>query len=237
MKIYLNSIETLGLVDGPGIRVVVFMQGCPLRCIYCHNPETWQLKDYKMALTPEELVAKIKRYQPYFGQNGGVTFSGGEPIMQKEALLKTLKLCQENNIHTALDTAGTITDVAEILKYTDLVILDIKGIGSNNYSKITKGTNTNLLQFLHTCQKLNKPLWLRDVIIPNINDNESHLNSLIEFIKPLKNVQKVELLPYHTLGVSKYNKLNLFYPLKDTPPMDSKKCHKMEEYINSKLNK
>ena len=122
----INSIETMGLVDGPGVRFVVFMQGCPLRCIFCHNPETWDLNDKTDTYTPQELVDKILKYKPYFKHNGGVTFSGGEPLMQKEFLIQTLKLCKENNIHTCIDTAGSITNCTEVLKYTDLVLFDIK---------------------------------------------------------------------------------------------------------------
>lgn len=232
----INSIETFGLVDGPGVRFVIFMQGCPLRCLFCHNPETWDTNKNYTEYTPLELVNKILRYKPYFKQNGGVTFSGGEPLMQKEFLIECLKLCKENNIHTCIDTAGSLTNVEDILKFTDLVILDIKGTNKENYKKMTNFNIDNSLDFLKTCQKLNKKLWLRIVIVPNINDNIDYMDKLINFIKPIKNVEKIELLPYHRLGNHKYEELKINNPLKDTPDMDEEKCKQLEEYLKKGLN-
>lgn len=233
----INSIETMGLVDGPGVRFVVFMQGCPLRCIFCHNPETWDLNDKTDTYTPQELVDKILKYKPYFKHNGGVTFSGGEPLMQKEFLIQTLKLCKENNIHTCIDTAGSITNCTEVLKYTDLVLFDIKGANEEIYNKITNYNIKNSLLFLKECEKLNKKMWIRVVIVPGINDNIEYIDSLYEFIKPLKNVEKIEFLPYHTLGVHKYDDLKIDYKLKGTKDMDKDKCKKLETMLLSKLNK
>lgn len=233
----INSIETMGLVDGPGVRFVVFMQGCPLRCIFCHNPETWDLNGKTDTYTPQELVDKILKYKPYFKHNGGVTFSGGEPLMQKEFLIQTLKLCKENNIHTCIDTAGSITDCTEVLKYTDLVLFDIKGTNEEIYNKITNYNIKNSLLFLKECEKLNKKMWIRVVIVPGINDNIEYINSLYEFIKPLKNVEKIEFLPYHTLGVHKYDDLKIDYKLKGTKNMDKDKCKELENMLLSKLNK
>ena len=233
----INSIETMGLVDGPGVRFVVFMQGCPLRCIFCHNPETWDLNDKTDTYTPQELVDKILKYKPYFKHNGGVTFSGGEPLMQKEFLIQTLKLCKENNIHTCIDTAGSITNCTEVLKYTDLVLFDIKGTNEEIYNKITNYNIKNSLLFLKECEKLNKKMWIRVVIVPGINDNIEYIDSLYEFIKPLKNVEKIEFLPYHTLGVHKYDDLKIDYKLKCTKDMDKDKCKELENMLLSKLNK
>ena len=233
----INSIETMGLVDGPGVRFVVFMQGCPLRCIFCHNPETWDLNDKTDTYTPQELVDKILKYKPYFKHNGGVTFSGGEPLMQKEFLIQTLKLCKENNIHTCIDTAGSITNCTEVLKYTDLVLFDIKGTNEEIYNKITNYNIKNSLLFLKECEKLNKKMWIRVVIVPGINDNIEYIDSLYEFIKPLKNVEKIEFLPYHTLGVHKYDNLKIDYKLKVTKDMDKDKCKELENMLLSKLNK
>ena len=232
----INSIETMGLVDGPGIRFVVFMQGCPLRCIFCHNPETWKLNDKSKEYTPEELINKVKKYKPYFKNNGGITFSGGEPLMQKEFLLECLKLCKKENIHTCIDTAGSIKDCEEILKLTDLVIFDIKGTNKENYKKITNYNIDNSLEFIKTCEKLNKPLWLRIVIIPGINDTKEYINELIEFIKPIKNVEKIEFLPYHTLGVHKYEELGINYILKNIPDMNKEKCKELENILKEGLN-
>ncbi len=233
----INSIETMGLVDGPGVRFVVFMQGCPLRCIFCHNPETWNLNDKANTYTPQELVDKILKYKPYFKHNGGVTFSGGEPLMQKEFLIQTLKLCKENNIHTCIDTAGSIKECEDVLKYTDLVLFDIKGTNEEIYNKITNYNIKNSLLFLKECEKLNKKMWIRVVITPGINDNIEYVNSLYEFIKPLKNVEKIEFLPYHTLGVHKYDDLKINYKLKGTKDMDKDRCKELENMLLSKLNK
>ncbi len=232
-----NSIETMGLVDGPGVRFVVFMQGCPLRCIFCHNPETWKLNNKVDTYTPKDLMKKILNYKPYFKHNGGVTFSGGEPLMQKEFLLECLKLCKENNIHTCLDTAGSVPNCEEILKYTDLVMFDVKGTNQKNYKNMTGSNINNSLVFLKLCQKMNKKLWLRVVIVPGINDTKEYVKELISFIKPIKNVEKIEFLPYHTLGVHKYEDLNITYKLKDVPDMDKDKCKKLEEMLKEGLKK
>ncbi len=230
-----NSIETMGLVDGPGIRFVIFMQGCPLRCKYCHNPETWQINGKADEYTPEALIKKILNYKPYFKHNGGVTFSGGEPLMQKEFLLECLKLCKKENINTCLDTAGSILNCKEILKYTDLVIFDIKGTNKQNYKEMTKFDIDNSIEFLKLCQEMDKRLWIRAVIVPGINDTKEYINELIRFIKPLKNVEKVELLPYHTLGVHKYDDLKINYKLKGVLDMDKDKCKKLEEILKEGL--
>lgn len=231
----INSIETMGLVDGPGVRFVVFMQGCPLRCKFCHNPETWKLNGKANNYTPEELIKKILNYKPYFKRNGGVTFSGGEPLMQKEFLLECLKLCKKNDINTCLDTAGSIPDCEEILKYTDLVLLDIKGTNKENYKEMTSGNFDNAVKFIKLCEKMNKKLWLRVVIVPGINDTKEYVDELIKFIKPIKNVEKIEFLPYHTLGVHKYEDLKITYPLKGVPDMDKDKCKKLENMLKEEL--
>lgn len=231
----INSIETMGLVDGPGVRFVVFMQGCPLRCKFCHNPETWMLNGKSKKYTPEELIKNILNYKSYFKNNGGVTFSGGEPLMQKEFLIECLKLCKKENIHTCIDTAGSIPDCKEVLEYTDLVMFDIKGTNKNNYKEMTGSNIDTSLAFLKLCQEMNKKLWIRVVIIPGINDTKEYINELIDLIKPLKNVEKIEFLPYHTLGVHKYDKLGIKYPLKDIPDMDKDKCKELENMLKEGL--
>lgn len=231
----INSIESMGLVDGPGVRFVVFMQGCPLRCRFCHNPETWKLNSKAEEYTPEELIKKILNYKPYFKHNGGVTFSGGEPLMQKDFLLECLKLCKKENIHTCIDTAGSIPDCKEILEYTDLVMFDIKGTNKENYKNMTGANIDTSLEFLKLCGKMNKKLWIRVVIVPDINDTKEYVDELISFIKPLKNVEKIEFLPYHTLGVHKYEDLGLNYSLKDVPDMDNDKCKKLEKMLKEGL--
>lgn len=219
---YINQIETMGLVDGPGIRVVVFMQGCNLRCLYCHNPETWSKGGKE--IKPEELVSKLCNYKPYFTGGGGVTFSGGEPLMQPDFLIETLKLCKEKNIHTCLDTAGvgTIKD-KEVLKNVDLVLLDVKSSFPDMFKKITGGDINKLDDFIELCNTLNKKVWVRQVIVPSLNDNEENILHLKNYLKKIKNLEKVELLPYHTYGMEKYKKLNLPYKLEGTFDMDNKR--------------
>lgn len=226
-----SAIETFGLVDGPGIRTVVFLSGCRLRCIFCHNPE--MLKKGENNYTPEQLVSKIIRNKPYFKRNnGGVTFSGGEPLLQMEFLIETCKLLKKENIHIALDTAGVGNgDYEELLDLVDLVIFDIKALDNESYKYITNNEIDESLKFLDKCQQLNKKMWIRQVIIPGINDNEEYILSLKNFIKSLTNIEKVELLPYHTYGVSKYEKLNIPYKLGDTKDMDIKRCQELEKLL------
>ncbi len=233
MKGNINSIETMGLVDGPGIRTIFFLQGCPLRCLFCHNPETWHTKE-NMLMSPEDILKKVLRYKNYFGEDGGVTFSGGEPLLQPGFLLETLKLCKENHINTCIDTAGVNNNIGnkeEILKYVDLVIWDIKAIDEEGYKKMTSKEIKESLDFLDLCQKLNKKMWLRQVIVPDINDTEEYILKLKEFIKPLKNIEKVELLPYHVLGVEKYKKLGLKYRLDGVDAMAIERCKELERLL------
>ena len=227
----ISSIDTMGLVDGPGIRVVVFLQGCHLRCKFCHNPETWNINDKKKSWTPEQLVEFLSNYKEYFKNKGGVTFSGGEPLCQPEFLLECLKLCKKNGIHTCLDTAGFGDCYDEILDYVDLIILDIKSLNSVDYKKMTGREMDKFIQFLDACQKKNKKMWLRQVIIPGINDNEEYIYSLKEFVKDLKNIEKIELLPYHTMGVSKYKELGLPYSLENISDMDKERCKYLESLL------
>lgn len=231
---YIHSIETMGLVDGPNIRVVIFMQGCPLRCLFCHNPETWNsTSEHKM--TSKQIVDEVRKYRPYIELGGGVTFSGGEPLLQSEFLLEMLKMCKKAGIHTCIDTSGTGYNkkyLDEILKYTDLVILDIKAIDEENYKKMT-GKNMDMFNyFVESIKKNNNKVWLRQVIVPGINDNTEYILKLKEYIKKIKNVEKIELLPYHTMGIDKYNKLNLKYRLLETPDMDKEICKKLQELLN-----
>lgn len=229
---YIHSIETLGLVDGEGIRVVVFMQGCPLRCLFCHNPDTWfKGKDTR---TSKEIVDVVRKYRPFIEDGGGVTFSGGEPLYQSEFLLDMLKLCKKAGINTCIDTSGTGYDeklLDDILKYTDLVILDIKGIDPDGYKKMTGQSMDMFNLFKEKLNNTKTRVWLRQVIVPGINDTKEYILRLKEYIKDIKNVEKIELLPYHTLGVNKYEKLGIEYRLKDTLPMDKEYLSKLEELL------
>lgn len=232
----IHSIESMGLVDGPGIRTVIFFQGCGLRCAYCHNPDTWKMAG-GIEITAEELLKKILRFKPYFDRSGGgVTFSGGEVLLQSEFLAEILKLCKERGIHTAIDTAGYGEgNYEEVLKYTDLVLLDIKHVDEEGYKKLTGKGKKGLDEFLKVLDKSGTKLWIRHVVVPNLTDSKEHIEKLAGIIKNIKNVEKVELLPYHTLGVNKYDKLGIKYRLKDTQAMDREKCKELEEYLKTCL--
>ncbi|MBU3154403.1 pyruvate formate lyase-activating protein [Clostridium estertheticum] len=234
----IHSIETMGLVDGPGIRVVVFFQGCKLRCAYCHNPDTWQLSG-GTEMTPDEIVKKIVRFKPYFNRSGGgVTFSGGDPLLQPEFLLECLKLCKQNGIHTALDTAGFGDgNYDEILKYTDLVLLDIKQTTGKGYVALTGKDTTDVNIFLESLRKSKSRVWVRHVVVPGITDSEEHITKLAKIInEEVPNLDKVELLSYHVLGVSKYEELSIPYKLKGVDAMDKDKTKKLQTLIDSLLN-
>lgn len=216
----IHSIETLGAVDGPGIRFVIFMQGCPMRCQYCHNPDTWDMlagKDY----TVDNLLDQIRKYKHYFGKDGGVTVSGGEPLNQIDFVTNLFKVLKAENINTCIDTSGVLFNPQdtkkfdELLKYTDLVLLDIKHIDSAKHKKLTGFNNENILKFAKYLDKNNIPMWVRYVLVPTLTDDVESLKALKEFLNTLSNVKKIEVLPYHNLGVSKYTQLNIDYPLKN----------------------
>ena len=231
----IHSVESMGLVDGPGIRVVVFMQGCTLRCLYCHNPDTWTLDGNKDALdfTPEELVNKISRFRSYFEKSGGgVTFSGGDPLNQHEFLKETLKLCKEAVIHTTLDTSGVgFGDYEEILKYTDLVLYDVKHLTREGYKDMTGIEIDETQKFLEACKKMGTKMWIRQVVVPGKTDSEEYIRELGKFIKTLDNVEKVELLPYHLLGVNKYETLGIKYRLEGLEAMDKEACKALYKFL------
>ena len=233
MKGKINSIETMGLVDGPGIRFVCFFQGCHLRCKYCHNPETWAENGTREEIEAKELVKKIERYKNYYNSDGGVTFSGGEPLLQPAFLLECLKLCKEKKINTALDTAGVgFGDYDEILDYVDLVILDVKAVDEEEYQELTGKPIKYFQNFLDKVQEKDNKLWLRQVIVPGMNDDEKHIKKLKNFAKKLKNVEKIELLPYKTIGIAKYRELNLPYRLEGVEDMDETKCKELQKILD-----
>lgn len=232
----IHSIETMGLVDGPGVRVVVFMQGCKLRCAYCHNPDTWGLKGGQ-EISAEELLNKIKRYKPYFkASGGGITLSGGDPLLQPEFVSELFKMCKEEGIHIALDTAGYgFGEYDEILKYTDLALLDIKHIDEIEHKKLTGKGRNGFLEFLDAVKRNRTKLWIRHVVVPGITDSDEHIRTVAEYINTIPNVEKVELLPYHTYGEDKYKALNLPYRLEGTPPLSSDRLEELNNILNSVL--
>lgn len=228
-----SKIETMGLVDGPGIRFVVFLNSCRLRCKYCHNPETWQMgtKNY----TPQMLVDKIVRYKPYFKRNnGGVTFSGGDPIVQADFLIETCKLLKKENIHIALDTAGVgVGRYQEIIDLVDLIIWDIKHAEADGYKELTGLNIEPSLEFLEVMNNNQKDVWLRQVVVPGIHDNLDYMRKLKDFVKNIKNVKRIDFLPYHKMGDTKYEQYGIENPFKDKEAMDVEKCR----YLYSEFKK
>lgn len=225
----MHSFESMGLLDGPGIRSVVFLQGCMLRCQYCHNPDTWACEGGER-ITPEALVQKLSRFKPYYAKSGGgVTFSGGEPLLQADFLRESLRLCQENGIHTCLDTAGAgLGDYGEILSHTDLVLYDVKHYDPAAYRAVTGRDMDETLTFLDALRGSGTPIWVRHVVVPGLTDSRAHMAHLRAYVKTLPNVQKVELLPYHLLGTNKYDVLGLRYALDGVPAMDKAACLQLQ---------
>ena len=213
----IHSIETFGTIDGPGIRFVIFMQGCTLKCKYCHNRDTWDINEGTY-ISVGELFENILRYKPYIIKAGGFTASGGEPLLQPYFLISLFQKLKDAGIHTAIDTSGMIEitePIKELLSLTDLVLLDIKHINSDKCKKLIGFSNEKELTFAKYLSDNNIPIWIRQVIIPGITDNKEDLLNLKNFIHSLNTVKKVELLPYHNLGQYKWEKLGFNYSLKD----------------------
>ncbi len=232
----IDSIESFGLVDGPGIRVVVFFNGCKLRCKYCHNPEMWTKKENNYS--PQELVDKIKKYKTYFKDKGGVTFSGGEPLIHSKFIIETSKLLKQEGIHIALDTAGVgLGDYEEVLKYIDLILLDIKHTTRQGYKDITGLDIDETEKFIEEINKQNKPVWIRQVVVPDIMDNYEYMDSLIKYLKKIKNVERVDFLPFHRLGREKYVTMNIPYPYENKNEMDKEECNKLYKYFEENYKK
>lgn len=217
----IHSIETFGTVDGPGIRFVIFMQGCCLKCKYCHNRDTWSFSSGKLA-TLQELVKEILKYKSYMDSSGGgVTVSGGEPLLQTDFICALFRELKKYNIHTAIDTAGSIPlsyEIKELLKYTDLVLLDIKHINNEKCINLTGAPNKHTLEFAKYLNNLNIPVWIRQVLVPGYTDDKFDLLELKKFINSLTNIEKVELLPYHNLGKFKWEELGDIYELDNVEP-------------------
>lgn len=214
-----HSFQSLGTVDGPGVRAVVFLQGCPLRCACCHNPDTW---DFEGGFETDagQLFSRVLRCRPYFGEKGGVTVSGGEPLMQPRLVKELFTLCKSAGINTALDTSGCVinSDVAALLAVTDLVILDYKYDNEADYPKYTRCEKRRVDEFLELASRLGKKIWLRRVIIPALNDSEDSVRRFFELKKVNKYIEKTELLPFSKLCLEKYEALGITFPLGDTPP-------------------
>jgi len=233
---YINKIETFATVDGPGIRTLFFLSGCLLRCLYCHNPETWQQAS-GIQMDTVKLLALVKRYKPYYGDVGGVTFSGGEPLMQADYLNEALKQLKSAGINTCLDTSGYSRSplLAEILSHTDLVIYDIKAANPELYKKITGQDMQVASDFLELAQTLGTKFWIRQVIVPGLNDTIENIEETAQLIASIKNVEKIELLPYHTLGSSKYKKLDYQYPLEGIEAMNLDKLKELSDLLFERI--
>ncbi|KXZ39377.1 pyruvate formate lyase activating enzyme [Alkalithermobacter thermoalcaliphilus JW-YL-7 = DSM 7308] len=211
-----HSIETFGTVDGPGIRYVIFLQGCPLRCKYCHNRDTWDVNGGS-EYTVSYLIDDIKKYLPFIkSSGGGITVSGGEPMLQPDFVKELLKRAKANDIHTAIDTSGFVNiDVIDpILDYTDLVLLDIKHIDNKICKDLTGVSNDKTLNLAKHLSNRNIPVWIRYVLVPGITDSPEHLEELAKFLSSLNNIENIEILPYHTAGSFKWEQLGIEYPLK-----------------------
>lgn len=222
---HIHSTESFGAADGPGVRFIVFVRGCHMRCAYCHNPDTWEIGGGE-EITASSLIKKALRYKSYWGTEGGITVSGGEPLLQIEFVTALFKLAKENGIHTTLDTAGNpftreepfFGKFNELMKYTDLVMLDIKEINPQRHKELTGFDNSNILDMARYLSDIQKPMWIRHVLVPETTDFDEDLDKLGAFIKTLSNVERTEILPYHTLGRFKWDELGIKYRLDGISP-------------------
>jgi pyruvate formate lyase activating enzyme len=240
MKGRLHSIETMGFVDGPGIRTIIFLQGCPLRCAYCHNPDSQNMFSNK-EITPEEVLNIAKRYKNYYKRSGGgITFSGGEPLLQGEFLLETLKLLKKEGFNTALDTSGYGNEkyFCEILKYVDTVLLDIKHFDNIGYKTLTGANMNGFYKFLSYLNDYQGNIWIRHVMVPGITDNEASIYKLFDRVAHLaQRIERIEILPYHKMALEKYKAMGLEYKLQNVPEMDVLKAKEYQDIITEMLNK
>ena len=238
MKGYVHSTDSFGTVDGPGIRFVVFMQGCPMRCLYCHNPDTWDAGKGEEK-TVSQLLAEYESCREFY-KNGGITVTGGEPLMQIGFVTELFKAAKERGIHTCLDTSGIVFDpdnettvqkTVQLCLYTDLVMLDIKHIDDARHRELTGHSNRNILAFARFLRDRNIPLWIRHVVVPGITDGEDQLHGLGYFLGELTNLKALDVLPYHTMGRSKYERLGIEYPLEGTPPASKEDASRARDII------
>ena len=233
----IHSTESFGTVDGPGIRYVVFFQGCPLRCRYCHNPDTWDFGGGR-DVTAEELMREYDSYKEFL-TSGGITATGGEPLAQPEFLSELFRLAKSKGVHTCLDTSAGVyspensAKIDEALRYTDLVMLDIKHIDNEKHKALTGIGNTNILRFAEHLRDLDIPVWIRHVVVPDITDSHDELFRLGEYLSTLKNLKALDVLPYHDMAKAKYERLGIAYPLPNTPPLPKERAIEAREVIMS----
>lgn len=244
MKGKIHSLESFGTVDGPGVRFVVFVQGCPMRCAYCHNPDTWEMNGGTL-MEPSEIIEQYERNKGFYN-GGGLTVTGGEPLMQIDFLIELFTLAKEKNIHTCIDTSGIafnpnntdyVAKVDKLLPLTDLIMLDIKHIDPEKHMELVKQPNDGILAFAKYIDDKGVDIWIRHVVVPGYTDDDKYLFDLGYFIGGLKSLKALDVLPYHTLGLPKYEKLGIDYRLKGVPGMDKTKVVEKKQVILDGIRK
>lgn len=241
---HIHSTESFGAADGPGVRFIVFMQGCHMRCRYCHNPDTWKM-DGGDEVTADEILKRALRFKPYWGKDGGITISGGEPLLQIDFVIELFKKAKELGINTCIDTAGNpftkeepfFSKFEELMKYTDLLLLDLKEINPTRHKDLTGFDNSNIIEMAKYLSEINKPVWIRHVLVPEHSDFDEDLDALGNFIDTLSNVDRVEILPYHTLGKFKWENLGIPYTLESISPPSAERIENAKNRIHAGIRK
>ena len=241
---HIHSTESFGAADGPGVRFIVFMQGCHMRCRYCHNPDTWKM-DGGDEVTADEILKRALRFKPYWGKDGGITISGGEPLLQIDFVIELLKKAKELGINTCIDTAGNpftkeepfFSKFEELMKYTDLLLLDLKEINPTRHKDLTGFDNSNIIEMAKYLSEINKPVWIRHVLVPEHSDFDEDLDALGDFIDTLSNVDRVEILPYHTLGKFKWENLGIPYTLESISPPSAERIENAKQRSHAGIRK
>ena len=233
----IHSFESFGAADGPGVRFIVFLHGCPLRCVYCHNPDTWANEKPAMEFFPEEVLKRALRYRDYWGEKGGITLSGGEPLLQAEFAAELFELAHAEGVTTCLDTSGGSfkrgdAAIERLIAATDTVLLDIKAFDPKLHREVTGADNSQILDFARYLSEKGVSIWIRRVIVPGLTDGEDDLKKTGEFISSFKNVERVEVLPYHDFGVEKWRNLGLRYPLEGVLPADDAAVKRAKEFLS-----
>ena len=241
---HIHSTESFGAADGPGVRFIVFMQGCHMRCRYCHNPDTWKM-DGGDEVSADEILKRALRFKPYWGKDGGITISGGEPLLQIDFVIELFKKAKELGINTCIDTAGNpftkeepfFSKFEELMKYTDLLLLDLKEINPARHKDLTGFDNSNIIEMAKYLSEINKPVWIRHVLVPEHSDFDEDLDALGDFIDTLSNVDRVEILPYHTLGKFKWENLGIPYSLESISPPSAERIENAKQRIHAGIRK
>ena len=241
---HIHSTESFGAADRPGVRFIVFMQGCHMRCRYCHNPDTWKM-DGGDEVTADEILKRALRFKPYWGKDGGITISGGEPLLQIDFVIELFKKAKELGINTCIDTAGNpftkedpfFSKFEELMKYTDLLLLDLKEINPTRHKDLTGFDNSNIIEMAKYLSEINKPVWIRHVLVPEHSDFDEDLDALGDFIDTLSNVDRVEILPYHTLGKFKWENLGIPYTLESISPPSAERIENAKQRIHAGIRK